>query len=369
MAASASIARHTPGREISRLEHELAEYVGRSHCVVTGSGTMSLTTALEVLGLPPGSEVIVPSVCCPAVPFAVAYSGLVPVFCDVSPADYVLDIASVDAVLSDRTRAIVGVHLFGNPAPVDELVEYARAQSLAFVEDVAQAFGGRYRGEMLGRFGEMSITSFGHAKILSVGGGGAVFTDDADTARALRQSPRLSTSGNGGFTSLTRWLYEHLDPTQTSATFPSRAARVRLASRLFRSMSLRELQPHEATRVSELLPQLDENVAVRNEHAALYRKLLTGPGVVHPSAREGGACFRYTVRLEDAARSQVRRELRRRGIWVSALYPALHGWFGSSRPLPVAESVAPRLLNLPVAPPTDAEQVKRISTALSELVA
>ena len=136
-----------PGDDISKLEHELAERVGRSHCIATGSGTMALTMALEALGLPPGSEVIVPSVCCPSVPFAVAYAGLVPVFCDVSPDDYVLDTACVDAALSDRTRAVVGVHLFGSPAPVDDLVAYARSHSLAFIEDAAQAFGGRYRGE------------------------------------------------------------------------------------------------------------------------------------------------------------------------------------------------------------------------------
>lgn len=357
-----------PRDDISKLEHELAERVGRSHCIATGSGTMALTMALEVLGLPPGSEVIVPSVCCPSVPFAVAYAGLVPVFCDVSPDDYVLDAACVDAALSDRTRAIVGVHLFGSPAPVDDLVAYARSHSLAFIEDAAQAFGGRYRGEMLGGFGTMSITSFGHAKILSAEGGGAVFTDDADTARALRDSPRLSGSGNTALATLSRRLYEHVDPTRPGSIFPSKAARIRLAARLFKSMSLRPLQPRQAALVSELLPHLDENIDVRNHHASLYRDLLSGAGVVHPSSRAGGACFRYTVRLEDDVRSHIRRELIRRGIWVSALYPALHDWYGAPGPLPVAESVAPRLLNLPVAPPCDVDDVKRISSALSELL-
>lgn len=358
-----------PGHELPGLEQQLAEHVGRSHCVVTGSGTAALTMALEVLGVPPGSEVIVPSVCCPSVPFAVAYSGLVPVFCDVSRDDFVLDLASVDAVVSERTRAIVGVHLFGNPAPVDELVEYAHTRALAFIEDVAQAFGGRYRGEMLGAFGEMSITSFGHAKILSAGGGGAVFTDDADTARALRDRQRRPTTGSSILMELSRRIYEHVDPTQAGTSFPSKAARIRLAARLFKSMSFRPLQPHEARLVSKLLPHLDENVAARNQHASLYRELLTGPGLVHPTTRGGGACFRYTIRLEDDVRLDVRRELKRRGVWVSALYPALHEWFGSTRALPVSESIAPRLLNLPVAPPCDAEDVERTAAALSELLA
>ena len=133
-------------------------------------------------------------------------------------------------------------------------------------------------------------------------------------------------------------------------------------------MSLRPLQPRQAALVSELLPHLDENIDVRNHHASLYRDLLSGAGVVHPSSRAGGACFRYTVRLEDDVRSHIRRELIRRGIWVSALYPALHDWYGAPGPLPVAESVAPRLLNLPVAPPCDVDDVKRISSALSELL-
>jgi dTDP-4-amino-4,6-dideoxygalactose transaminase len=368
MAASASTASQTPGRQISRLEHELAEYVGRRHCIVTGSGTMALTMALEVLGLPPHSEVIIPSICCPAVPFAVAYAGLVPVFCDVAPDDYLADVARVDEVLTEQTSAIVGVHLFGNPAPIDELVAYARARALFVVEDVAQALGGRYRGEMLGRFGEISITSFGYAKILSAGGGGAVFTDDPATARKLRDDQRLLGAGRSTLASLSRRISRFVDPTQSSSTFPSRAARIRLASYLFKSMSFRRLLPREATRILELLPQLDENVAIRNQHAALYRELLTAPGIVHPSPRAGGACFRYTVRVEDDARSHIRRELGRRGVWVSALYPALHSWFGSPQPLPVAERLAPQLVNLPVAPPNDTEQVSRTSKTLVELV-
>jgi dTDP-4-amino-4,6-dideoxygalactose transaminase len=353
---------------LSRLEHELAERVGRRHCVATGSGTMALTMALEVLGLPPGSEVIVPSVCCPSVPFAVVYAGLVPVFCDISAADYVLDVASVDAALSDRTRAVVGVHLFGNPAPVDELVDYTRSHSLAFVEDVAQTFGGRYRGEPLGGFGTMSITSFGHAKILSAGGGGAVFTDDADIAADLREARRVYESSRGTNAGGNHTLYEYVDPTTDRRRFLPRAVQVRLASRLFKSMSFRSLQPREAQLVSELLRQLDSNVETRNRHASLYRTLLTGRGLVHPTPREGGACFRYTVRLEDHARSRIRRELNRRGTWVSALYPALHSWFGSPRPLPVAESVAPRLVNLPVAPSCSVDDVKRIAKGLSDVL-
>jgi dTDP-4-amino-4,6-dideoxygalactose transaminase len=354
--------------DLSRLEHELAERVGRSHCIATGSGTMALTMALEVLGLAPGSEVIVPSVCCPSVPFAVAYASLVPVFCDISAADYVLDVAGVEAVLSDRTRAIVGVHLFGNPAPVDELEAYARSRSLALIEDVAQTFGGRFRGEPLGRFGTMSITSFGRAKILSAGGGGAVFTDDAGVAAALQEARRAYDSGGSADARGNHTLYEYLDPTTDRPRFLPRAVQVRLASRLFRSISFRSLQPREAQLVSELLPQLDDNVALRNQHAAMYRALLTGPGLVHPTPHDGGACFRYTVRIEDDARSRIRRELNRRGIWVSALYPALHSWFGSPGPVPVAESVAPQLLNLPVAPPCDADDVKRIAKTLSELL-
>jgi dTDP-4-amino-4,6-dideoxygalactose transaminase len=356
------------GHEVSRLEHELAERVGRSHCVATGSGTMALTVALEALGLPPGSEVIVPSVCCPAVPFAVAYAGLVPVFCDISRADYVLDAAAVDAVRSERTRAFVGVHLFGNPAPVDDLVEYARSRSLSFIEDVAQAFGGRHQGEMLGRFGTMSITSFRRGKILSASGGGAIFTDDADVGAALREALR-AYSGSGSTDSRRKQaLYEYLDPTTDRRRFLPRAVQIRLASRLFESISFRPLEPLQAQVVSELLPDLDATVETHNRHASMYRALLSGPGLVHPTPREGGVCFRYTVRLEDDARSRIRRGLIERGIWVSALYPALHEWYGSPQHLPVTESVAPRLLNLPVAPPWDVDDVERIATTLTELL-
>ena len=358
-----------PGNELSRLEHELAEQVGRSHGIVTGSGTMALTMALEVLGLPQGSEVIVPSVCCPSVPFAVAYAGLVPVFCDISSADYVLDAATVDAALSERdprgrrgpfVRQSCARRRAGGVRPLS-LARPCRGRCAGVRRPVSRRNARPVRGDVDHQFRTRRRSSP---------------PEEAELFSPTTPRPPVGCgTGNAcpparvpTLTSLSRRLYEHVDPTQTGATFPSKAARIRLASRLFKSMSFHRLQPHQATRVSELLPQLDENVDIRNHHASLYRELLTGPGIVHPSAREGGACFRYTVRLEDDSRSRIRRELNRRGIWVSALYPALHDWYGSSRPLQVAESVAPRLLNLPVAPPCGVEDVKRISTMLSELV-
>ena len=356
------------GHEVSRLERELAERVGRSHCVATGSGTMALTMALEVLDLPPGSEVIVPSVCCPAVPFAVAYAGLVPVFCDISPADYVLDTAGVDAVLSERSRALVGVHLFGNPAPVDELAEYARSHSLVFVEDAAQAFGGSYRGEMLGRFGTMSITSFGPSKILSADGGGAVFTDDADLAAALREARRVHGDSRSPKARRNHTLYEYVDPTTDHPRFLPRAVQIRLASRLFKPLSFRSLQPREAR------ARLRASASTRRQRGAAEPSRVAVSSVAHrsragpPRSARGRRLLplhrapRGRRSLAHSARAQPARYLGERALSRAARLVRV------SRPLPVAESVAPRLLNLPVAPPCNADDVTRIATTLTELL-
>ena len=182
--------RYILGPEVEAFEAEFAAFVGRRHCIGVANGTESLTIALRALGVRPGDEVVVPGVSFFATAGAVVNAGARPVFADIDPETHCMTAATVEPVLTERTRALVPVHLFGNPAPMEELIALARSRGLAVLEDAAQAAGAVYRGGRAGAHGDAASFSFYPGKNLgAVGDAGAILTDDddvAETARRLR---------------------------------------------------------------------------------------------------------------------------------------------------------------------------------------
>ena len=133
--------RYILGPEVEAFEAEFAAFIGRRHCIGVANGTESLTIALRALGVRPGDEVVVPGVSFFATAGAVVNAGARPVFADIDPETHCMTAATVEPVLTERTRALVPVHLFGNPAPMEELIALARSRGLAVLEDAAQAAG------------------------------------------------------------------------------------------------------------------------------------------------------------------------------------------------------------------------------------
>jgi len=186
LTAVAASGRYILGPEVTAFEQELADYLGVGHAIGVGNGTDALTIALRALGVTAGTEVIVPSFTFYASVEAVLNAGALPVFADVDPATMNIDLASVQEKLTDDTAAILPVHLFGNPAPVDELM----GLGVPVLEDAAQAIGARRLGRRIGSLGHAATFSFFPSKNLgALGDGGAIVTDDdevADRARRLR---------------------------------------------------------------------------------------------------------------------------------------------------------------------------------------
>ncbi|MBU0492493.1 MAG: DegT/DnrJ/EryC1/StrS family aminotransferase [Chloroflexi bacterium] len=182
--------RISQGRLVRRFERLFAAYHGpTTHAVAVGTGTAADTLALAALydrGAQRGDEVVVPALTFIATVNAVVHAGFVPRFVDADPLTWQIDPAQVAAVITGRTRAILPVHLFGKPAPMDELVALAAQHDLAVVEDAAEAHGARYRGRIVGTLGLMGAFSFYSAHIITTGEGGAVITTDEDLAGILR---------------------------------------------------------------------------------------------------------------------------------------------------------------------------------------
>jgi dTDP-4-amino-4,6-dideoxygalactose transaminase len=178
------------GPEVEAFERELAEFLGASHVVGVGNGTDALTIGLRALGITPGDEVIVPSFTFYATAEAVVNAGARPVFCDIDPRTFCISADTVAQVVSERTRAVVPVHLFGIPAPMDDIAAFARERGFRVLEDAAQAAGARLGGRNAGTLGDAAAFSFFPSKnLFCLGDGGALVTDDdevAERARLLR---------------------------------------------------------------------------------------------------------------------------------------------------------------------------------------
>ena len=174
------------GVEVSSLEVEVASYCEAAFGVGVASGTDALHLALKALDIGPGQEVILPSFTFIATAEAVAYCGATPVFVDIDPRTFNMDPNKVEESISPRTRAILPVHLFGLPAPMEELKEVAKAKELALVEDAAQAFGAAIKDEKVGSMGDLACFSFFPTKNLNAyGDGGMILTSREDLAQRL----------------------------------------------------------------------------------------------------------------------------------------------------------------------------------------
>lgn len=331
------------GPELERFEAEFAAYCGASHCVGVGSGFSAIELALRAAGVGPGDEVIVPAYAPAATWLAVTSAAAVPVGVDVDPDTYNIDPALIAAALTERSAAIVPVHLRGEPAAMDEIASIAAARGLVVVEDAAQAHGALHRGRRVGTIGDAGAFSFYPSKNLGgIGDGGAVVTDDAALAERVR---RLRNYGMRGREEI------------VEAGVNSRLAEPQAA----------------ALRV--MLPRLEAWNGVRAELAARYGEALAAREEIALPATPAWArpvWHLYVVGLAD--RDAVAEALAARGVGTLVHYRALphlaapyrERWPPGS--FPVAERLARRCLSLPLNPQLGAAACDRVAATLLETV-
>lgn len=328
------------GEEVDAFEAEFAAYLGREFCVGVGNGTDALMIGLLALGVRPGDQVVVPAVSFFATAEAVAAIGAQPVFADVEPGTWTISARSVEPMLGEKTAAIVPVHLFGNPAPMRELLELAAANDIPVLEDAAQAAGARLDGQMAGALGHAAAFSFYPGKNLgAIGDAGAVVTDDAEVAALAR---RLRDHGSAD------------KRIHTEVGFNSRLDAIQAA----------------ALRVA--LPHLDDWTAARRSAAAAYRDAGLGEIVELPAETAGAdSCFHLFV-VGSPHRDRLHEALKARGIETRVYYtpvlpeqPALRD-FRPSTPLPGAQLYGASSLALPMGESLDADGVERVVEAVRE---
>ena len=329
----------TMGPRTQKLEGALAEELGAPAVACVSSGTAALHLACRATGMGPGDEVIVPAISHVAPAAAVRYCWAEPVFCDVDdPARPTAGVAAVEARITERTKAVVAVHLCGYPADVAALRELCDARGLILIEDASQAVAADTGAGAAGTVGHLGCLSFSSAAQLSVGEGGAVITADADMEATVRS------------------LRSHA---MTSVTWDRHRGYAKSYDVVDVGYNFRMDEPRAAMGLSRL-PRLRAEIDRRRALAEGYRTRLAGVnGVELPwddHAVRAASHFTFPVLAADrATRDATRERLEAAGV-QTAWYPALHrleGYGDGAAALPVSQEVADRLYCLPLSPSVD----------------
>jgi len=336
---------------VRELEARLARMHGRRHCRLTGTGTCGLFLALSGLG-EGRKRVVFPAVICLAPVYAAVYAGLEPVFADVRLQDGNIDPAAVARLLESDPSigAVVAAHIYGNPAPLDELAACCARFGVRLIEDAAQAVGGRDgRGRLFGTGGDLSLLSFGHTKILDCGGGGAVLTDDDAWVGRMDQVAAGLPGRAGGYETLSArysrlyyaiWAEARQDDAFFSLYEPF--------PRLFRDLHLFDARTVDVPAIHAGLDGLDAECARRHGLAARYRERLGASDDICFLGTSGmGVPWRCTFLVPTGRRDPLLDAVRAGGHDASSWYPPAYRFFpGRGGPLPRAEELAGRVVNL-----------------------
>ncbi len=330
------------GPKVAEFEEKFAEYIGVEHAVATTSGTTALHVALMALGIEKGDEVITTPFSFAATANSILFTGATPVFADINSQTYNINPQKIQEAITDKTKAIIPVHLYGQPANMGPIRKIAEEHNLWIIEDAAQAHGAQYQDQMVGSLGDIACFSFYPTKNMTTGEGGMITTDSdelADTARMLR------SHGEGE-------RYKH-----TILGYNFRMTDIAAAIGL---VQLKRLDGFTKSRI--------ENAEYLTTHINTIEGI-TPPFVLDKVKH---VFHQYTVRVENGRRDDVKDFLTGLGIGTGVHYPKtiynqkLYQGLGIGGNCPQAEKAASQVLSLPVHPGLSTEDLTEIVDLLEE---
>ena len=332
----------TLGPEVAAFETEFANYCQAEHGVAVNSGTSALHLALLAAGVGPGDEVITVPFTFVATVSAIHYTGATPVFVDIDPHSFTIDVTQIEAAITDRTKAIIPVHLYGQPADMDPILSIAKAHGLVVIEDAAQAHGAEYNGRRAGSMGDMGCFSFYPGKNLGAcGEGGMVVTKDPELTRTLRMLRDWGAERK----------YEHV-----------------LKGYNYRMEGI------QGAVLRVKLRHLETWTEARRAAAARYDRGFAGSGVQTPAAMPYGRHVYHVYAIRSKQRNAWLRSLQEQGIGVGMHYPipvhllpAFTDLGYSAGQFPHSEQAATEVLSLPMFPELTAEQSAKVVDAVKVL--
>jgi dTDP-4-amino-4,6-dideoxygalactose transaminase len=329
------------GKEVAAFEDEFAGYTGASDAIAVNSGTSALHLALLAAGIGPGDEVITVPFTFVATVAAIGYSGARPVFVDIDPRSFTMDVTRIEAAITVRTKAIMPVHLYGHPADMYPILEIARRHNLVVIEDAAQAHGAEYKGRRVGGIGDLGCFSFYPGKNLGAyGEGGAVTTNNPEYVRTIRM--------------LRDWGAE-------------RKYHHELKGYNYRMEGL------QGAILRVKLRYLDGWTEMRRAHAEAYTERLKSSHATPPEAMPFARHVWHVYGIRTKDRAAVQQSLQEQGVQTNIHYPfpvhLLPAWADlgySEGAFPEAETAAREELSLPMYPELTRQQVEQVCTAVEE---
>jgi dTDP-4-amino-4,6-dideoxygalactose transaminase len=329
------------GDEVLALEQEFAAYCSAEHGVALNTGTSALHLALLAAGIGAGDEVITVPFTFVATVSAIAYTGATPVFVDIDPVSYTMDVSQIEKAITAKTKAIMPVHLYGQPADMDPIMEIANRHGLKVIEDAAQAHRSEYKGRRVGSIGDIGCFSFYPGKNLGAyGEGGMAVTNNAEYAQKMRM---LRDWGQDG-------RYNHVMKGYNYRMDGIQGAILRVKLRY-----------------------LDRWTDARRTHAAQYDALLADSGLKTPVAMPYGHHVYHVYVLRVPQREALQQKLNEQGIQTGIHYPIpvhLQKAFADlghhEGDFPESELVASEVLSLPMYPELSEAQINVIATAVGE---
>lgn len=333
------------GPRVEEFEHTFARYCNTAHGVAVNSGTAALHATLLALGIGPGDEVIVPSFTFFATASSVCMCGATPVFADVEEETFNISPGSLEEQLTEKTRAVTGVHLFGQPFAVRPVAKICEDRGIPLIEDAAQAHGAVYHGKKVGSFGAAGCFSFYPTKNMTTGEGGMVTTNDPALSERIR---RFINHGQAE-----KYLHTCIG---YNFRMTDLGAAIGLAQ----------------------MNKLDAFNAKRRETAAYYDDHIHRTGIILPEVTPGveHVYHQYVIRVTDKCRltrDQLAIVLREKGIGTAVHYPVpLHGQpvfteYAKKSRCPVADTLAKEVLSLPVHPLVTDEERAYIAACINEV--
>ncbi|UCG15674.1 MAG: DegT/DnrJ/EryC1/StrS family aminotransferase [Phycisphaerales bacterium] len=351
------------------LEHSIAAWFRRKHCVLVGSGTTAIYVTLEALDLPPGFKILYPDVTCETAVNAAVYAGLSPAFGDVELSSFNLDLdQAVRLVHCQDVGVIVATHIFGHVCDIPRLRERLANNGVFVLEDAAQAYGGELRGSKAGAMGDASIISFGSGKLLDCGGGGAILTDSDELcdrcrhiARGLQRDAARTEQSRRDFMRAMFTLTKSVrEPTEF------RRCRDRL-KREHRNAYLCGISDARVDALSRKFHTLEETAHRHRQRADALHGILSGaPDLVLPKPIGASVPWRYSF-LVRHGRDDLLDALIDRGVRATRYFRPLHTEYGEPDAIyPNSMSLYDRIINIDVG--VDGRAWRDVRAAIEELV-
>lgn len=367
-----SSAAYIMGKNVTEFEKEFANYIGTKHAISVGNGTDALVIALKALGIGEGDEVITSTFTYFASAECISAVGATPVFVDVEKDTFNIDPDKIEEKITERTKAIIPVHIFGQSADMDKINIIAKKHNLKVIEDACQAVGAKYKGKMIGTLSDVACFSFFPTKNLSCAGDGGMIVTSDDSIATIATALRTHGSGETG-----QKAYNLLNNiTEEVVTSKSGDDTVYNPLKYYNYLIgyNSRLDAIQAAILRVKLPHLDKWNLRRREIAKIYDEELIDSNVITPIVREENDTVYHQYVLQSDNREEVLAKLKEKGIATGVYYPVpLHlqkvytdlGY--KEGDMPVAEYLSHRTFAIPVYPELSEEQIQYIVDSIKNV--